>query len=150
MNSMKELVMTFKDRISKNSMLLACIGILYLWFGMLKFFPGVSPAETIAMDTIHELTLGILRPDISLILLAIWETGLGLLLIFGLLNRFAILLALIHMILTFTPFLFFPELTFTQAPFGLTLLGQYIMKNIVFLGLLVFLLDKERKKKRSS
>ncbi|WP_422079521.1 DoxX family membrane protein [Ulvibacterium sp.] len=147
---MKELVMTFKDRISKNSMLLACIGILYLWFGMLKFFPGVSPAETIAMDTIHELTLGLMRPDVSLILLAIWETGLGLLLIFGLLNRFAILLALVHMILTFTPFLFFPELTFTQAPFGLTLLGQYIMKNIVFLGLLVFLLDKERKKKRSS
>lgn len=150
MNSMKELVMTFKDRISKNSMLLACIGILYLWFGMLKFFPGVSPAETIAMDTIHELTLGLMRPDLSLILLAIWETGLGLLLIFGLLNRFAILLALVHMILTFTPFLFFPELTFTQAPFGLTLLGQYIMKNIVFLGLLVFLLDKERKKKRES
>ncbi|WP_299535895.1 DoxX family membrane protein [Ulvibacterium sp.] len=144
---MRELVMTFKDKMSKNSMLLACIGILYLWFGMLKFFPGVSPAETIAMDTIHELTLGLLRPKVSLILLAIWETGLGLLLIFGLLNRFAILLALVHMILTFTPFLFFPELTFTQAPFGLTLLGQYIMKNIVFLGLLVFLLDKERKKK---
>ncbi len=145
---MKELVMTFKERISKNSMLLACIGILYLWFGMLKFFPGVSPAETIAMDTIHELTLGLMRPDVSLILLAIWETGLGLLLIFGLLNRFAIILALVHMILTFTPFIFFPELTFTKAPFGLTLLGQYIMKNIVFLGLLVFLLDKERKKKK--
>ncbi|WP_425237620.1 DoxX family membrane protein [Ulvibacterium sp.] len=145
---MKELVLTFRERVSKNSVLLACIGILYLWFGMLKFFPGVSPAETIAMDTIHELTLGLIRPDISLILLAIWETGLGLLLIFGLLNRFAITLALVHMILTFTPFLFFPELTFTKAPFGLTLLGQYIMKNIVFLGLLVFLLDKERKKKK--
>jgi uncharacterized membrane protein YphA (DoxX/SURF4 family) len=145
---MKELVLTFRERVSKNSVLLACIGILYLWFGMLKFFPGVSPAETIAMDTIHELTLGLMRPDISLILLAIWETGLGLLLIFGLLNRFAIILALVHMILTFTPFIFFPELTFTAAPFGLTLLGQYIMKNIVFLGLLVFLLDKERKKKK--
>lgn len=140
--------MTFKERISKNSMLLACIGILYLWFGTLKFFPGVSPAETIAMDTIHELTLGLIRPKISLLLLAIWETGLGLLLIIGLLNRFAIILALVHMILTFTPFIFFPELTFTQAPFGLTLLGQYIMKNIVFLGLLVFLLDKEWKKKK--
>lgn len=106
----------------------------------------MSPAETIAMETIHELTFGLLRPDVSLILLAIWETGLGLLLIFGLLNRFAILLALVHMLLTFTPFLFFPELTFTQAPFGLTLLGQYIMKNIVFLGLLIFLMDKEQKK----
>lgn len=129
-------------------MLLVCIGIVYLWFGVLKFFPGISPAETIATDTIYELTLGIIPPKLSLALLAIWETGLGLLLISGVLNRFAILWALVHMLLTFTPFLFFPELTFTSAPLGLTLLGQYIMKNIVFLGVLVFLLNKEFKKKR--
>jgi len=142
----KQMVITLKERVSKKNMLLACIGVLYLWFGMLKFFPGVSPAETIAMDTIHELTMGAIPPKVSLLLLAIWETTLGILLIGGLLNRFAIMVALVHMLLTFTPFLFFPELTFTQAPFGLTLLGQYIMKNIVFLGLLVYLLDMERKK----
>lgn len=143
---MKTIALFLTHRFEKNNMLFVCIGIVYLWFGMLKYFPGVSPAETIAMDTIHELTLGFIRPDVSLILLAVWETALGVLLVTGLFPRIAIVLAIVHMVLTFTPFLFFPELTFTKAPFGLTLLGQYIMKNIVFLSLLVFLLDNERKK----
>jgi len=145
---MKTISLFLTRRIEKNNMLSVCIGVIYLWFGALKFFPGVSPAETIAMDTIYELTFGFIQPQLSLLLLAIWETALGILLIGGFLNRFAYLLALVHMVLTFTPFFFFPELTFTKAPFGLTLLGQYIMKNIVFLGLLVFLLNKERKKVR--
>lgn len=134
------------NRVSISSMLSVCIGIVYVWFGMLKFFPGLSPAETIAMDTISELTLGFIPQKISLIMLAVWETVLGVLLIVGFLNRFALNLAMVHMVLTFTPFFFFPDLTFTNAPFGLTLLGQYIMKNIVFLALLVFLLAKERMK----
>lgn len=134
------------NRISISSMLSVCIGIVYVWFGMLKFFPGLSPAETIAMDTISELTLGFIPQKLSLLMLAVWETVLGALLIVGFLNRFALNLAMVHMVLTFTPFFFFPELTFTNAPFGLTLLGQYIMKNIVFLALLVFLLAKERMK----
>jgi uncharacterized membrane protein YphA (DoxX/SURF4 family) len=143
---MKELVVKLTNRISISSMLSVCIGIVYVWFGMLKFFPGLSPAETIAMDTISELTLGFIPQKLSLLMLAVWETVLGVLLIVGFLNRFALNLAMVHMVLTFTPFFFFPELTFTNAPFGLTLLGQYIMKNIVFLALLVFLLAKERMK----
>ena len=143
---MKELVVRFTNRMSIGSMLSVCIGIVYVWFGMLKFFPGLSPAETIAMDTISELTLGFIPQKVSFIMLAVWETVLGVLLIVGFLNRFALNLAVVHMVLTFTPFFFFPDLTFTNAPFGLTLLGQYIMKNIVFLALLVFLLTKERTK----
>ena len=143
---MKEMVMKFGKRISINCLPCVCIGIVYLWFGMLKFFPGVSPAETIALDTISELTFGVLTPEVSIILLAIWETVIGFLLIVGLFNRAALNLAIVHMVLTFTPFLFFPELTFTEAPFGLTLLGQYIVKNIVFLAIMVFLISKERKK----
>ncbi|EAR01750.1 hypothetical protein FB2170_14518 [Maribacter sp. HTCC2170] len=115
---------------------------------MLKFFPGVSPAETIALDTISELTLGVVTPDVSIILLALWETIIGVLLIIGLFSRAALNLAIVHMILTFTPFLFFPELTFTNAPFGLTLLGQYIVKNIVFLAIMIYILSKERKTER--
>jgi uncharacterized membrane protein YphA (DoxX/SURF4 family) len=143
---MKELVVKLTNRISISSMLSVCIGIVYVWFGMLKFFPGLSPAETIAMDTISELTLGFIPQKLSLLMLAVWETVLGALLIVGFLNRFALNLAMVHMVLTFTPFFFFPDLTFTNAPFGLTLLGQYIMKNIVFLALLIFLLTKERMK----
>ncbi len=143
---MREMVMKLGKRVSINCLPCVCIGIVYFWFGMLKFFPGVSPAEAIALDTISELTLGALSPEMSLVLLAIWETVIGVLLIFGLFNRTVLYLAIVHMVLTFTPFLFFPELTFTTAPFGLTLLGQYIIKNIVFLAIMVFLISKERNK----
>ncbi len=146
---MKALGLFLINSMEKKNMLSVSIGVIYLWFGTLKFFPGVSPAETIAMDTITELTLGLIPSDVCLLLLAIWETVLGIALIVGFLNRFAYVLALVHMVLTFTPFFFFPELTFTKAPFGLTLLGQYIMKNIVFLGLLVFLLNQELKKRKA-
>jgi uncharacterized membrane protein YkgB len=30
------------------------IGIIYVWFGILKFFHGYSPAEDIAIMTIHK------------------------------------------------------------------------------------------------
>ncbi|WP_232623011.1 doxx family protein [Pareuzebyella sediminis] len=142
---MKTIGLYLSQRIEGNSLLPICIGVIYIWFGLLKFFPGVSPAETIALNTIHELTLGYIPSRLSLLLLAFWETALGILLVTGLLKKMAYKIALLHMILTFTPFLFFPDQTFTSAPFGLTLLGQYIMKNIVFLGLLVFLLRKEQK-----
>ena len=53
------------------------IGLVYLWFGALKFFSGVSPAETLAKNTIHHLTAGILMPELSIYLLALWETVIG-------------------------------------------------------------------------
>ena len=145
---MKDMVMKLSNWVTIKCFPCVCIGIVYLWFGMLKFFPGVSPAETIALDTISELTFGILTPGLAIILLAIWETAIGVLLILGLFNRAALNLAIVHMVLTFTPFLFFPELTFTTAPFGLTLLGQYIIKNIVFLAIMVFFLNRERNKNK--
>ena len=118
------------------------VGIVYLWFGTLKFFSGVSPAETLAQQTIQKLTFNLIDPSVSIILLALWETTIGILLLLTIWRRTALLLALLHIILTFTPFLFFPELVFTNMPFGLTLLGQYIIKNVIILGVLLVLLKK--------
>ena len=116
------------------------IGIIYLWFGMLKFFPGVSPAEDLAKETIHQLTFGLISPFVSIILLAIWETIIGVLLIAGLYTRFTIRFVLVHMICTFAPLIFLPGASFTQAPLALTLVGQYIIKNIVIISAL-FVID---------
>ncbi len=55
-------------------------------------------------------------------------------------------MALIHILLTFSPFVFFSELLWTDAPFGLTLLGQYIIKNIIILGVLVVMLLNKKGK----
>ena len=119
------------------------IGLVYLWFGMLKFFPDLSPAEGLAKSTIDSLTLGIVPENISIILLALWETCIGICLIFGFYRKSTVLLALTHMVLTFSPLLLFPEETFNQGPFYLTLLGQYIMKNLVIIAALVLIYKEE-------
>ncbi|TFG73818.1 MAG: doxx family protein [Flavobacteriales bacterium] len=106
---------------------------------MLKFFPNLSPAENLAMDTIQELTFGLLPSTIAIILLGIWETAVGLLLILNIAKRTSLQLAILHMLLTFTPMLFFPERVFSVGMVSLTLLGQYIIKNIVFLSALVMM-----------
>ena len=121
------------------------IGIIYIWFGVLKFFPGVSPAEGLAKETIHLLTFRLIDPDLSLLLLAIWETAIGILLLFGIYSRWVIRIVLVHMICTFTPLFLLPALSFTAAPFSLTLVGQYIIKNIVIISAL-FVIDTAAKK----
>ncbi|MBT8320707.1 MAG: doxx family protein [Eudoraea sp.] len=118
------------------------IGLVYIWFGALKFFPGLSPAENLAIGTIHELTFHVFSDQLALILLAIWEVSIGIFLLTNLFKKPALYLALLHILLTFTPFVFFPDLVFTEAPFGLTLVGQYIVKNLIILGILVVLIKQ--------
>ncbi|MBV6442685.1 MAG: DoxX family membrane protein [Haliscomenobacteraceae bacterium CHB4] len=120
------------------------IGIVYLWFGALKFFPGLSPAEVLAKDTIRILTFGAMPDDINIILLAVWEVGVGFMLLSGMFVRFACKAAIVHICLTFTPLLFFPEISFTHAPYGFTIVGQYIVKNLVFLVALGILLKEDK------
>ncbi len=120
---------------SRSLMILrVSIGIIYVWFGMLKYFQGYSPAEELAINTIHQLTFGLIPAKTSIILLAIWETVLGLLLIIGYRVRTLLIVMVVHMICTFTPLLFFPDVSFKFAPYGFTLVGQYIMKNIIILA----------------
>lgn len=110
------------------------IGINFLWFGMLKMFPGMSPAESLAIMTIEKLTFGLIAPHISIKLLAIWEVLIGTGFIIGMSPKFFVRIFMLHMVLTFTPLFLFPELCFTVVPFGLTIVGQYIIKNIVFMA----------------
>lgn len=129
-----------------NRFLRWAIGINYLWFGALKFFTGLSPAETLAKDTIRIITLGMIPDDVNLFLLAIWEVAIGLLFLSGKFVRFGAIWAIIHMVFTFLPLFFFPEVSFTHAPYGFTIVGQYIVKNLVFLAALGTILKEERKK----
>ena len=121
--------------ISKTSLLLLriSIGIVFVWFGLLKFFPGYSPAEDLAANTINKLTIDFISSPLNKILLAILEVGIGLFLIIGIWRKPVLILLLGHMICTFTPLFFFPELSFKTAPFVFTLVGQYIMKNIIII-----------------
>jgi uncharacterized membrane protein YphA (DoxX/SURF4 family) len=110
------------------------IGINYFWFGALKFFHGFSPAETLAKDTIRIITCGLIPDEVNLFLLATWEVLVGALFLGGWWVRFAAGAAIVHMIFTFLPLFCFPEVSFTEAPYRFTIVGQYIVKNLVFLG----------------
>lgn len=128
--------MYLKKQFLNHYLLSFSIGIVYLWFGLLKFFPEYSPAEELAKNTIQMLTFAIIPTNVSIILLAIWETIIGILLIVNIKMKLAVKLALVQMLCTFLPFLFFPKEAFSIAPFGFTLLGQYIFKNIIIIAAL--------------
>ncbi|MEQ8624170.1 MAG: doxx family protein [Vicingaceae bacterium] len=120
------------------------IGLVYLWFGALKFFPGLSPAEGLAKETIQLLTFGLIPESSSIILLAIIESGIGILLIFNFLKKVALYAALVHILVTFFPIFLFAESMFSPSAFSFTLLGQYIFKNIVYVAALLLLLKVEK------
>lgn len=126
-----------------KTILSSTIGLVYIWFGSLKFFPGTSPAEELAKNTIRQLTLGVVTDQTAVTLLALLEVGVGLFLLMGFFRKQAVVLALLHMVCTFTPLFFFPNDSFSQAPLVPTLLGQYIGKNIIIMGALVTLVRKE-------
>ena len=110
------------------------LGIIFFWFGVLKFIPGLSPAQDIATLTIERLTFGFIEPEVSIIILAIWETLIGLGLIFGVFLRATLFLLFTQMLGTMTPLIFFPTETFIIFPFVPTLEGQYIIKNLVLIS----------------
>ncbi len=110
------------------------LGVVFFWFGVLKFFPDLSPAQDLAARTIETLTFGIVPPSLSLPVLAAWEVLIGLGLMTGKFMRATLLLLAVQMLGTITPLFLFPTETFTQFPYAPTLEGQYIIKNMVLVS----------------
>lgn len=116
------------------TLLRVSVGLVFLWFGVLKFFPGLSPAQDLAARTIGALTFGRVPGTVSVPLLAALETAIGLGLLSGRFLRATLLLLLLQMAGTVTPLLLFPHETFTLFPIAPTLEGQYILKNVVLVS----------------
>ena len=110
------------------------LGIVFLWFGVIKFVPDWSPAADLATRTITRLTFGRIGPDTALVVLAAWETLIGLGLLTGRFLRATLLLLFLQMPGTMLPLLFFPGETFRAFPYAPTLEGQYIIKNLVLVS----------------
>ncbi|MBP7693417.1 MAG: DoxX family membrane protein [Anaerolineales bacterium] len=115
------------------------LGIVFFWFGVLKFFPGLSPAQDLAARTIETLSFGWVPPAVSVPVLAAWECLIGLGLITGRFMRATLLLLILQMLGTVTPLALFPAETFTRFPYAPTLEGQYIIKNVVLVSAAVVL-----------
>jgi uncharacterized membrane protein YkgB len=113
------------------NILIISLGLIFIWFVVLKSFPDLRSAETFAGSTIYKLTFGYVVPEVSMPLLTIWESviGLGLITIYRL--RITLLLFYLHIIGTFLLTVFFNYESWTNSLFVPKLLGQYIIKNIV-------------------
>ena len=107
------------------------IGIIFFWFGFLKFFPGLSPAESLATRTIQEITFGLVPAPAIIYGLATWEVLIGIGLFLNIFMRETLLLLYLQMIGTFLPVFIFPSEVFRVIPYALTIEGQYIFKNLV-------------------
>jgi len=110
------------------------LGIVFLWFGALKFVPNWSPAADLATRTIARLTAGRMPMGLELPILATWEVLIGLGLLSGRYLRATLLLLFLQMPGTMLPLVFFPSETFVKFPYVPTLEGQYIIKNLVLIG----------------
>ena len=109
------------------------LGAMFVWFGALKLFPGLSPAELLVRNTIY-----FLNPDFFLPVLALWEVLIGIGFLSGFFtNKFqraTIFLLFLQMFGTALPLVLLPEVVWGIFPFVLTLEGQYIIKNLVIIG----------------
>lgn len=115
------------------------VGLIFVWFGGLKFAEGMSPAQDLAIRTIQQLSFNLVPEKTIIIGLAIWEVAIGIGLIFKLFLRETLLLLFLQMLGTFTPVFLFPSEVFVQFPLALTLEGQYIFKNLVIVGAAIVL-----------
>ena len=121
------------------------LGIIFLWFGLLKYFPNMSPAEDLAQQTFEILTFGLIPQDLAIKVLATWECAIGLGLLVGKYMRVVLLLLALQMVGAMSPIFLFPEKVFAQIPWVPTLEGQYIIKNLVLISAAIVLGSKVEK-----
>ena len=104
------------------------LATIFIWFGLLKII-GVSPAQQLVANTVYWVDPSWFVPTLGW-----WELIIGLLFLYKPLIRGAIFLLLPQMLGTFLPLLLLPAVTFTTIPYGLTLEGQYIIKNLILIS----------------
>ncbi len=104
------------------------LGVVFLWFGLLKVF-GVSPVEYLIKATYSFLPL---QPFITF--LGVWEVLVGLGLIFGVALRLTLALLWLQMAGTFVSLVLSPTMFFSHGNlFLLTTEGEFVIKNLVLI-----------------
>jgi len=133
------------DWLARRSVLIlrVALGIVFLWFGALKLFPGLSPAEGLIGKTVA----GIVDVEWFIPVLATWECVIGLGLLLNRFLRITLLLLGAHMVGTFLPLVTCPNEVWTKFPYAWTLEGQYILKNFVLIGAGLTLVGSLRRSK---
>ena|SRR3989338_2584480 len=117
------------------------LGIVFIWFGLLKPF-HLSPAQELVTQTVYWF-----NPELFIPFLGWWEVLIGICLLYKPLIRLGILLMALQMVGTFMPIVLLPEVVFNGKFYALTLTGQYIVKNIVLIAAAMVVGSHVREKK---
>ena len=111
--------------------------IVYFWFGFLKCL-GVSPAEGLVVK-LFDITLGhFMNAEVFLLTFGIFECLVGLAWLFPKLTKVAFWAMLFHMLATFLPMALLTNVTWEPTFLTLSLVGQYIVKNLVLIAVSLF------------
>lgn len=115
-----------------------CLGLVFLGFGLLKYFPGVSPAENLTVTTTHLLTFGfvggVIPKTVGLAMVASLECAIGLSLITTLWLRLTMYLLTVELIGILSPLVLLPHRLFAGPHHAPTLEGQYVLKDIILVA----------------
>ena len=105
------------------------LGIVIAGFGVLKFFPGVSPAEPLTVPTTEALTFGIVTGQGTMIATGLVECFIGLALLTGIGLRLGLVAMTGWLFGIMSPLLLMPGDLF---PDGIpTIEAQYILKDVI-------------------
>lgn len=111
-----------------TTLLRGSLAAIFCWFGLLKVL-GSSPAAGLVADTVFWFDAAWFVP-----LLGVWEMAIGVGLCFRRTLPAALALLFLQMPGTFLPMVLLPDACFTAFPYGLTMEGQYIVKNLTLIS----------------
>ena len=110
------------------------LGGIFLAFGLLKFFPGLSPIEDLATRTTEALSFGLISGRGAMVVIATLECVIGPLFVTGRFLRVGVWLLGAQMLGAMSPLLLFPGELFPGTLHTPTLAAQYIIKDVVLVA----------------
>lgn len=116
------------------AILRVCLGLVFFGFGILKFFPGISPIESLATRTTTILTLGLFSGHNAMNFVAALECIIGICFLTGRLLRVGVWLMMAQMIGAMSPILIFPGELFSGPHHAPSLAAQYILKDVILIA----------------
>lgn len=125
------------------------LGLVFLGFGLLKFVPGLSPAEGLVEQTMSVLTFGLVPAGLGRVLVAAMETAIGFSLLTGRHLGAGMALLGVAMAGVLSPLVLVPDRLFAGPLSAPTLEGQYVLKDIVLLAAAVVVAASEFGRRRS-
>ncbi|WP_460983263.1 hypothetical protein [Spirosoma fluminis] len=110
------------------------MGLVFFGFGLLKFFPGISPIEDLATRTTNTLTFGMLAGHGAMDFVAALECIIGLCFLTGRFLRVGVWLMALQMMGAMSPLFLVPGELFVGPFHAPTLAAQYIIKDIILVA----------------